>query len=527
MSTSKLHTHSLPLPTRPVVVEIPREVGVAEPAPTQALVGAGAVNEAVNRRSSLDIGGVASRLRPGIMAGAMLASDAACLWLSWAGAVYGRWVFNGQYELSLYLRLWPLLPLFLLAYACARLYPPAPLSRPEELRKLTLVSSLLCLSLATATFFAREGYTYSRGVLALGWVLSLVLVPTGRSLVRLALAGRAWWGIPVVIIGDGPTAMGVLKTLLRQPEVGLKPVAVLARHHLRGRGVAEVHGVPVLGTVNQVKRLSKKYRIAYAVVSMSDLPEGHARRMLDAYAQTFHHLMVIPDLSGLSSLWVQAADLGGVLGLEVRHRLLDPWRKTLKRGLDLALIALFSPVLVPLVAVLALAVRIDSRGPVFYRHRRVGLCGRKFEAWKFRTMVPGADLNLESYLAEHPEALKEWLETQKLKHDPRVTRVGRWLRRTSLDELPQVWNVLKGDMSLVGPRPIVQDEVPKYGEHYGLYCQVRPGITGVWQTHGRNLLTYEERVGMDGYYVRNWSVWLDIWLLSRTVLPVILCRGAY
>ncbi|MCA8958388.1 MAG: sugar transferase, partial [Planctomycetes bacterium] len=167
-----------------------------------------------------------------------------------------------------------------------------------------------------------------------------------------------------------------------------------------------------------------------------------------------------------------------------------------------------------------------SPGPVLFAHRRLGRDGRWFSVWKFRTMVIDADRKLAEYLAEHPELQREWQETHKLKSDPRITRVGRFLRRSSLDELPQIWSVLTGRMSLVGPRPIVADEVVKYGDAYALYTSVPPGITGLWQVSGRNNTTYPQRVALDAAYVRNWSIWLDLYVLYRTVKTVLRREGA-
>jgi Undecaprenyl-phosphate galactose phosphotransferase WbaP len=198
-----------------------------------------------------------------------------------------------------------------------------------------------------------------------------------------------------------------------------------------------------------------------------------------------------------------------------------------KRGLDLGLIFASAGLAFPFVALIAVAIKLTSSGPVFYRQVRYGRGGRTFTMWKFRTMVRNASEVLEDHLDANPRLREEWERSHKLRCDPRVTGLGRILRRTSLDELPQIWNVLRGEMSIVGPRPIVADEIPIYGGAYELYSQVRPGITGLWQVSGRNDLPYEERVDLDTYYIRNWSPWLDLYILARTVAAVLLARGAY
>ena len=164
---------------------------------------------------------------------------------------------------------------------------------------------------------------------------------------------------------------------------------------------------------------------------------------------------------------------------------------------------------------------------MFYRQTRIGRGGKPFKVVKFRSMVMNADQALEQYFERYPQLRVDWEKDQKLKSDPRITRIGRFLRQTSLDEMPQLWNVLRGEMSVVGPRPIVQAEVSRYSDKFGLYLQVLPGITGLWQVSGRNNVTYDERVNFDTYYVRNWSVWLDIYILIRTVKVVLAGDGAY
>jgi lipopolysaccharide/colanic/teichoic acid biosynthesis glycosyltransferase len=201
--------------------------------------------------------------------------------------------------------------------------------------------------------------------------------------------------------------------------------------------------------------------------------------------------------------------------------------RVVKRGLDIVLVVLASPVLFLLFLLVAAAVRFSSPGPILFSHRRIRKHGAFFSMWKFRTMCVDSAQVLEDYLASDPAARAEWRLTHKLRHDPRVTRVGVFLRRFSLDELPQFWNVFQGTMSLVGPRPIVAAEVEKYGEYFAEYCKVKPGLTGLWQVSGRSEVTYEERVQLDCRYVRTWSLLSDAKILSRTLSSVVNQDGAY
>ena len=201
--------------------------------------------------------------------------------------------------------------------------------------------------------------------------------------------------------------------------------------------------------------------------------------------------------------------------------------RVLKRCFDLLLVFLAMPLLLPALVLIAAIVRFTSPGPIFFSHRRICCNGSFFSMWKFRTMCVNSSEVLEEYLARNPRARAEWNKTHKLKNDPRITRVGLFLRRMSLDELPQTWNVLSGQMSLVGPRPIVAAEVEKYGECFRCYCRVKPGVTGLWQVSGRSKLSYDARVKLDCEYVNQWTLWRDATILLSTLRSVANKDGAY
>lgn len=201
--------------------------------------------------------------------------------------------------------------------------------------------------------------------------------------------------------------------------------------------------------------------------------------------------------------------------------------RVLKRCMDVSLVLLAAPVLLAVVMVVSWSIVLSSSGPLYYSHRRIRKSGEFFSMWKFRTMCQNSSEVLEMHLASHPEARMEWSRAHKLKVDPRITRVGSFLRRYSIDELPQLWNVLTGQMSLVGPRPIVAAEVEKYGDQFGYYCKVKPGMTGLWQVSGRSRLTYEERVALDCEYVKGWSLRRDFVILLKTFSSVLNQDGAF
>ncbi|MGB4096731.1 MAG: undecaprenyl-phosphate galactose phosphotransferase WbaP, partial [Acetomicrobium sp.] len=321
------------------------------------------------------------------------------------------------------------------------------------------------------------------------------------------------------------TGAEIVNILKNTKALGIKPVAILdddAEKHGKS-----IEGVTVMGSLELAPHLAKQCNIRWAIMAMPGLDRERLLQIWEENASYFHHVIYIPDLFGFASLGVLSRDFGGILGLEVRQQLLRLGPKIAKAIVDAIVAAVALVVSALLIPFIALFIKLDSKGPVFYRQTRYGKDGKPFKAWKFRTMVENADVVLKEYLARHPELKEEWDRDQKLRDDPRVTRVGKFLRKTSLDELPQIFNVIKGEMSVVGPRPIVQNEIEKYGKYYSLYTKVKPGITGLWQVSGRNDVSYEERVALDAYYVRNWSVWLDLYILARTVPVALFGKGAY
>lgn len=248
---------------------------------------------------------------------------------------------------------------------------------------------------------------------------------------------------------------------------------------------------------------------------------------------------MLDEVSTVETSGLMAADVGSYSFVDESTR---PRRRTrqaerfpaelftyriLKRGLDLVGVVLMSPFLLPLFIVVACIVRFSSPGPIFYSHRRIRQNGAFFSMWKFRTMCVDSAEVLDQYLAKHPAARAEWSRFHKLRHDPRITRFGAFLRKYSLDELPQMWNVITGHMSLVGPRPIVAAEVEKYKDTFSAYCRVKPGLTGLWQVSGRSELTYDQRVELDRRYVENWALRNDFHILLKTIPSVVNKDGAY
>ncbi len=425
-----------------------------------------------------------------------------------------------------YYRIWSTAPLFLITYAVLGLYPGVGLSPVEELRRLTAANGIMFLALAGAIFLNKDVATFSRGILVTKWLFTTALVPLARAGARGLFARRSWWGVPIVIFGAGKAARLVIDTLRKHPALGLKPVACLDDAE---DGCEACAGVEVAGELAAAPEIGRAYGIRHALVAMPSLSAGQLLEVLERRAAAFPHVIIIPDLLGMASLWVTARDLGGVLGLELRQNLLVPLNRHLKRALDLAVCAACAPVALPLVALAALWIKRVNPGPAFYQQEREGEDGWTIRVHKLRTMYLDSDATLREHFARNPAAREEWNQHFKLKDDPRILPVvGTVLRRTSIDELPQLWNVLRGEMSLVGPRPFPFYHLDQFdAEFRRLRGKVRPGLTGLWQVEARSDGNLAVQQKLDTYYIRNWSPWLDVYILARTVKAVLARSGAY
>jgi Undecaprenyl-phosphate galactose phosphotransferase WbaP len=412
-----------------------------------------------------------------------------------------------------FLRLTPFLAVIPVLIALMDLYPGVLLNPVEEFRRLTIAIAVGMSLVVVVTFLFKVSAQYSRLLFMMAIPLGVSLALAGRWLVRKVFSESDWWGVPTILVGPVSEVEQMRLAVESQPWIGIRAAAVAE---------AELDYVP-----NDAGSLAQEDRIPYALVI---LPSGADRDWIRRTERLVWHckkIIVVPQSMGVMWSWMRIRDCCGVIGLEVRRELLRRRARMLKRALDWTLALIGAVFVAPLVIAIGALVKLNSRGPVFYRHLRIGEGARTFRAWKFRTMVDNADEVLQRCLRENAELREEWEADRKLRNDPRVTTIGRFLRRTSFDELPQIWNVIRGEMSFVGPRPIVHEEVEKYGEEFDLYQKVRPGITGLWQVSGRNDITYRKRVAMDVHYVRNWSVWLDVYLLAKTVGVVLRRQGAY
>jgi Undecaprenyl-phosphate galactose phosphotransferase WbaP len=405
------------------------------------------------------------------------------------------------------------------------LYPGYGLDAPECFRRHTysVFAALAILSVFAIGF--QVGNQLSRSLLILAFPGLLLLPPFVGYLVKRELKRSGLWGRPVIILSYKETGEQFSQLLKDEWELGYDPVAIFD-YNLRPAGHS-LEEASNRDTLAAAANMAREQGVDTAIFALPHTRREHLAKMVSAVSNTFCHVLVVPNLAGVTNSAVIARDLAGTFAVEIKHNLLDPWAQRLKRGLDLFGAIMGGLVITPLLLAIVILIKLDSQGPAFYGHRRVGARDEHFLCWKFRTMHANAEHLLNKYLQDNPELRAEWELNHKLLEDPRVTRIGRFLRKTSLDELPQLWNVLRGEMSLTGPRPIVDAEIRKYKKDYELYRRIKPGISGFWQVSGRSDIDYAERVAMDSYYVRNWSVWLDLIILFRTIRAVLRGRGAY
>lgn len=456
------------------------------------------------------------------MIGLLLLSDGLMLFTAGALGFGVRLALLGSIGGGAYLKLSPILLAILGMYALRGLYPGVGLGVVEEFRRLTLSTSVMFLLIITITYLVRGAEQYSRLVMGLTYLFALGLVPLGRVLMRHLAVHAGVWGEPVAVIGPLSEAARLAGNLQRDPKLGLRPLVLVSDEPVDGHPLPA--GVKVLPEA-QLGSVRAECNLSTALVLVNRLDELPAVRR--RYGEIFERLTLLKTGDGPLPLHgVEVVEFGHLQGLQVCETLLDRSAQVQKRLVDLLLSGLGLILLSPLFALLAVLIRLDSPGPVFYLQKRLGRGGKIIHMLKFRTMHVRADELLERYLQENEDARRQWQEYQKLQPDPRITRVGRILRRYSIDELPQLWNVFAGEMSLVGPRPIMPGQRPLYGEAFRDYVRVTPGMTGLWQISGRNRLPFSRRVELDMHYVQNWSVWLDLYIILRTVWVVLRCEGA-
>lgn len=392
----------------------------------------------------------------------------------------------------------------------------------DATRKMFLLLTTIFAGTTSALFLTKQTDNTSRFTLTAAFVLCVFFLPIGRWFIKKLLIHHDLWGMLVVVYSTTEKAGELLQVLAEGAGMGYVPTGLFLVDAPEGR--TGLHGVPILS------HELDPYPLAHAAILVEpETLKDHRPDFTEIASIQYRRVLIVPQLSDQApSLWVTNRDLGGVLGMEISSNLLDRWSRLLKQASEVLIVLVFLPLVIPLILLLTLAIFLwDFRNP-FFIQTRIGQNGVPFRMFKFRTMHPDAEELLQKRLSSDAGFRAAWEDGCKVKDDPRITGIGRFLRSTSLDELPQFINVLLGQMALIGPRPL-----PDYHERelperiIDLRRRVRPGMTGLWQVSGRSDQGNEGFVRWDAYYVRNWSVWLDIVILVRTFFHLIHRKGAY
>ncbi len=386
----------------------------------------------------------------------------------------------------------------------------------KESKRVATLCGIWIMLIITYFFFTRT-FPFSRLAIIYSWVLTFILVITGRAFIKLIQNGLLKAGIGkqrLLFIGNN-SITNELSKLLKQ-DLSYKIVGLIGKKSPKTN-------IKNLGTISQLEYILKKQRIDEVIQTKSDTSEAQSEDILELC--DLHHVnyRFTPDLVEVRRTNIEIETLGSIPVINLKPTPLDGWGKVLKRIMDIIGAAIGLIILSPIFLITAIAIKIDSKGPVFFAKlddgspvKRVGQYGKLFKFYKFRSMRPKTDSKrYSSELAGKNTRTDGPLV--KIKHDPRVTKTGRFIRKYSIDELPQLWNVLTGNMSLVGPRPHLPEEVAKYEKHHRFVLTIKPGLTGLPQTSGRSDISFEEEVKLDRYYIENWSLWHDIKLIFKTI----------
>ncbi len=394
--------------------------------------------------------------------------------------------------------------------------------------------TLNSLALLDMTIVAITRWNASRMWWLTAWVSLAFFILLFRRLTRIVLSHFGLWARPTILIGHGKNAKDAVSALQSEPHLGYDlqgfvDVEGLTKNpkHPQAPSPNTAFGLHAL-SLEELKANADQPGIQWILAldhSQSDLREHWLRQLSQWGAQ---EICVIPDMRGIPLYGTDMSYFFSheVAVLRIRNNLKRWPTRLTKRLFDTFISAFLLILLSPLLIYLAWLIQRDG-GPAFFSQQRVGKMGKPFKCLKFRSMEVGAEERLKILMSQDPELQVQWSKDHKIKDDPRITRVGQFIRKTSLDELPQLINVLKGEMSLVGPRPIVHAELEKYGDDVGYFLMVRPGMTGLWQVSGRNDMDYEQRVYLDTWYVKNWSLWYDLVIMFKTINVVLNRSGAY
>ncbi|MBO6176481.1 MAG: undecaprenyl-phosphate galactose phosphotransferase WbaP [Treponema sp.] len=411
------------------------------------------------------------------------------------------------------------LPFTAVVFYAAGLYPGILLAPEDEVKKFS-TCSFLCLigmALAITTIKSTRDFIPIAMALITAWPFATLFLPLFRELARRISCRFSWWGVPAVIYTHGTNGHEIIKRLIAHPNFGYIPILIITDD---SSAASTFMDIPVRQDSDYLKKIISNLKIKVAIVC-------DYKTDLEVIQTKYRYMIRVPRNQLATTLSLKMKNFGGILGFSSTNYLTKFGALFLKRTIDILMCLIIAPVVIPVGIFCAVGIKLTSKGPVFYGHKRVGQNHREIKCWKFRSMCIDAEEKLKKILAEDPVRAAEWEKDRKFTDDPRVTKFGKFLRKTSLDELPQLWNIFTGSMSFVGPRPVTEGELEKYGKYRDYVLSVTPGLSGMWQISGRSDTGYEERISLDTYYIQNWSIWLDIWIIIKTVWVVLKRKGAY
>ena len=408
-------------------------------------------------------------------------------------------------------------PLILIVFYAAGLYPGILLAPQTEVKRFSICSFFAFIGISSSiNVEMKERYPIAIALLV-AWPFATILLPVGREMFRHIFGKLRWWGVPAVIYTKKADDLLIADRLIDRPNYGYRPALIVTQTKTLKK---EYRGIPVLKTDPKLLSIIKQLNIKVAI--LCDYEDN-----IEKIHASYRYVITVPKKQSMITTSLHMRDFGGIIGYASTNYLTKSFSKLTKRILDIALCIIAAPFALVLTLIIALLIKIDSRGPVFFGHKRIGKNHKEIKCWKFRSMYADADVRLKKILETDPVRAEEWEKNRKFSDDPRVTRIGKFLRKTSLDEIPQLWNIFKGDMSFVGPRPVTLGELEKYGGAVEYVLSVTPGLSGMWQVSGRSDTDYDERIALDSYYIQNWSIWLDLWIVVKTIWVVLVGKGAY
>jgi len=402
----------------------------------------------------------------------------------------------------------------------------------EQARSITKALTVVTLFIFAIDSFLNLPYSFSRPLIVAFWLISLFIFPIFRFYGKSFLYKIGLWNEPVIILGVNERGKILAEELNKNKFLGYQVIGFLSygNQDVGQQIKIKEYSFEILGKSQDYCQLAKQHKTKVVVISLFDIEAEKLSEIVAGIQKCARRVLVLPQNKGLAMQNTKLLHLFSkqTFLLEVNNNLKKSINKLTKKAFDVIAALIILPLLLPLLAIIAILIKLDSKGSIFFVQTRLGENNKDFQCIKFRTMHENADEMLKQYFLENPKAAEEYHTYKKLRsYDPRITKVGNFLRKTSLDELAQIFNVLKGEMSLVGPRPYLPKEKEEMGKYVNLILEAAPGITGLWQVSGRNELEFNERVKLDVWYVLNWSLWSDILILFKTIKVVLRREGAY